>query len=98
MNGNFFPGVERQANRGGRESAIEPGWAVESGMSNNKARKAFESPIYRRSRLAARLILKARGGKELKDSEKALAARLASDPAVTSRLLDQAIRALCRHN
>jgi hypothetical protein len=61
-----------------------------------KTRKAFESPIYRRSRLAARLILKARAGRKLKDSDKALAARLAGDPAVTSRLIDQAIQGLCR--
>jgi hypothetical protein len=40
---------------------------IESEMIYHKTRKAFESPIYRRSRLAARLILKARAGKKLKD-------------------------------
>jgi Circularly permutated YpsA SLOG family len=44
-------------------------------MIYHKPRRAFESPIYRRSRLAARLILKARAGKKLKDTEKVLAAR-----------------------
>ena len=66
-------------------------------MISYKTREAFESPIYRRSRLAARLILKARAGKKLKESEKALAVRLVRDPAITSRLIDQAIQALCRH-
>jgi hypothetical protein len=59
-------------------------------------RKDFESQIYRRSRVAARIILKARAGKPLKLTEKRIAARLAADEAITARLIHQAITALCR--
>ena len=60
-------------------------------MISYKTRKAFESPIYRRNRLAARLLLKAGAGKKLKESEKALAAHLARDPAA-EELLRRAAR------
>jgi hypothetical protein len=59
-------------------------------------RKRFESPIYRRNRIAARLILKARAGGVLKERERRLARQLARDAAITSRLINQAINALCR--
>lgn len=59
-------------------------------------RARFESAIYRKNRVAARLILKGRGGRPLKEWERDLAARFALDDAVTSRLIHQAIIALCR--
>jgi len=59
-------------------------------------RARFERAIYRKNRIAARLILKGSRGRALKDWERDLAARFARDDAVTSRLIHQAIVALCR--
>ena len=59
-------------------------------------RKDFESPIYRKSRLAARLILKARSGRALSPRQRQLAASLAKDEGVTPRLIQQGINQLCR--
>jgi hypothetical protein len=59
-------------------------------------RKDFESPIYRKSRLAARLILKARSGRPLSARQRQLAASLAKDEGVTPRLIQQGINQLCR--
>jgi len=59
-------------------------------------RKDFESPIYRKSRLAARLILKARNGRPLSARQRQLAASLAKDEGVTPRLIQQGINQLCR--
>jgi hypothetical protein len=59
-------------------------------------RTGFESAIYRKNRIAARLILKGRNGGALKEWERDLAARFADDDAVTSRLIHQAIIVLCR--
>ena len=57
-------------------------------------RKDFESPIYRKSRLATRLILKARSGRPLSPRQRQLAASLAQDAAVTPRLIQQGINQL----
>lgn len=56
--------------------------------------KTYEDPLYRKSRLAARLLIKAHKGRPLKPSEKKLAAELAREPGVTSRLIGQALTAL----
>jgi hypothetical protein len=52
-------------------------------------RKDFESPIYRKSRLAARLILKARSGRPFSPRQRQFAASLAKDAGVTPRLIQQ---------
>jgi hypothetical protein len=59
-------------------------------------RKDFESPIYRKSRLAARLILKARSRRPLSPRQRHVAASLAKDADVTPRLIQQGINQLCR--
>jgi hypothetical protein len=59
-------------------------------------RKDFESPIYRKSRLAARLILKARSRRPLSPRQRRVAASLAKDADVTPRLIQQGINQLCR--
>jgi hypothetical protein len=59
-------------------------------------RKDFESPLYRKSRVAARLILKARSGRPLSARQRQLAASLAKDAGVTPRLIQQGINQLCR--
>jgi hypothetical protein len=52
-------------------------------------RKDFESPIYRKSRLAARLILEARSGRALSPRQRHVGASLAKDVDVTPRLIQQ---------
>lgn len=59
-------------------------------------RKDFESPLYRKSRVAARLILKARSGRPLSPVQRRLAASLTKDAGVTPRLIQQGINQLCR--
>jgi hypothetical protein len=61
-------------------------------------RKDFENPLYRKSRVAARLILKARSGRPLSQRQRRLAASLAKDAGVTPRLIQQGINQLCRKN
>jgi len=61
---------------------------------DQKDPKHWEHPLYRKSRVAARLLMKAHRGKELKASEKALARSLAQNPGVTHRLIGQALVAL----
>lgn len=48
---------------------------------------------WRKSRIAARLWLKKQVG-QWNDRDRRLAARLATDPAVTNRLIDQAVKYL----
>jgi hypothetical protein len=59
-------------------------------------RKDFESTFYRKSRIAARLILKARSGRPLSPRQRRLADLLAKDAGVTPRLIQQGINQLCR--
>jgi hypothetical protein len=59
-------------------------------------RKDFESRIYRKSRVAARLILKARSGRGLSPRQRRLADALSKDTGVTPRLIQQGINQLCR--
>jgi hypothetical protein len=54
-------------------------------------RKDFENPIYRKSRLPARLILKARAGGPISPRRRRLAASLAKDADVTPRLIRQGL-------
>jgi hypothetical protein len=46
---------------------------------------------WRKSRIAARLWLKKQAG-QWNDRDRRLAARLSADPAVTNRLMDQAVK------
>jgi hypothetical protein len=48
-------------------------------------------PYWRKARLAARLLLKRQAGKPWSARDRRLAQRLADDPGVTNRLLDQAL-------
>lgn len=52
--------------------------------------KPKEDPYWRRSKLAARILLRARSGKPLTPRQKRLARELAADPGVENRLIDQA--------
>ena len=47
-------------------------------------------PYWRKARIAARLLLK-REGRSWNERDRRLAARLADEPGVTNRLIDQAI-------
>jgi hypothetical protein len=47
-------------------------------------------PYWRKARIAARILLRREHGL-LNDRDRRLAARLAEDPGVTNRLLDQAV-------
>ena len=46
-------------------------------------------PYWRKARIAARLLIKREEGKPWSARDKRLAGRLADDPGVTNRLLDQ---------
>ena len=59
-------------------------------------RKDFESLLYRKSRVAARLILKARSGRALSPRQRRFADALAKEAGVTPRLIQQGINQLCR--
>ena len=48
-------------------------------------------PWWRKARIAARLLLKKEARQRWNDRDRALAARLAADPGVTNRLIDQAV-------
>jgi hypothetical protein len=48
-------------------------------------------PWWRKARIAARLLLKKEDGKRWSRRDFILAARLAEDPGVTNRLIDQAV-------
>jgi hypothetical protein len=53
-------------------------------------RERLMDPWWRKARIAARLIQKREEGKAWSTRDKRLAERLAADPGVTNRLLDQA--------
>lgn len=48
-------------------------------------------PYWRKARIAARLLIKREDGKPWSARDRRLATRLASDPGVTNRLVQQAI-------
>jgi hypothetical protein len=48
-------------------------------------------PWWRKARIAARLLLKKEEGKPWSRRDQVVAARLADDPGVTNRLIDQAV-------
>ena len=50
-------------------------------------------PYWRKARIAARILLRRARG-PLSDRDRRLAARLAEDPGVTNRLLDQAVASI----
>ena len=52
------------------------------------------SPIWRKSRLVARLLIKAGQGKTLSEAQLSVASILAQDTEVTDRLIDQAKHSL----
>lgn len=51
-------------------------------------------PSWRKARIGARLLLKRERGERWSDRDRQLAGRLAEDPGVTNRLLDQAVASL----
>jgi hypothetical protein len=53
-------------------------------------RERLMDPWWRKARIAARLLQKREEGKAWSTRDKRLAERLAADPGVTNRLLDQA--------
>ncbi len=57
-------------------------------------RERLIDPWWRKARIAARLLEKKEAGQPWTARDRRLAARLANDPGVTNRLLDQAWRSL----
>jgi hypothetical protein len=53
--------------------------------------KPKEDPYWRKAKLAARILLRARAGKPLTPRQKRLARQFAADPGVENRLVDQAV-------
>lgn len=53
-------------------------------------RRYLMDPWWRKARIAARLILKKEDGKAWSSRDRRLASKLADDPGVTNRLIDQA--------
>ena len=51
-------------------------------------------PWWRKARIAARLLLKKEAGQRWSARDQRLAARLAADPGVTNRLVDQAVHSI----
>jgi hypothetical protein len=51
-------------------------------------------PWWRKARIAARLLLKKEAGRRWSSRDHRLARRLADDPGVTNRLVDQAVHSL----
>jgi len=51
-------------------------------------------PYWRKARIAARLLLKKEADRPWNVRDRRLAARLAEDPGVTNRLIDQAVHSL----
>lgn len=58
--------------------------------STEPDRKPLIDPWWRKARIAARLIQKREAGQPWSPRDRQLACRLASDPGVTNRLIDQA--------
>ena len=50
---------------------------------------------WRKCRIAARIVIRNRQHRPLAPRNRRLAAQLAADPAVTNRLIDQAVAGLC---
>jgi len=55
----------------------------------NPEANRLTDPCWRKARIAARLLIKREDGKPWSVRDRRLAARLANDPGVTNRLLDQ---------
>lgn len=51
-------------------------------------------PWWRKARIAARLLLKKEAGQPWSPRDRRLATRLADDPGVTNRLVDQAVHSI----
>jgi len=51
-------------------------------------------PFWRKARIAARLLLKKEAGQRWSPRDHRLASRLADDPGVTNRLVDQAVHSI----
>ncbi len=51
-------------------------------------------PWWRKARIAARLLLKKEAHQSWSERDKRLAEKLASDPGVTNRLIDQAVHSI----
>lgn len=51
-------------------------------------------PWWRKARIAARLLLKKEDGQPWSPRDRRLASRLADDPGVTNRLVDQAVHSI----
>jgi hypothetical protein len=64
-------------------------------MRNTRAKpaSALMDRSWRKARIAARILLRSEGGSK-SARDRAWAARLADDPSVTNRLLDQAVSSL----
>lgn len=54
-------------------------------------RQRLIDPWWRKARIAARLLLKRQDGKRWTPRDRRLASKLAEDPGVTNRLIDQAL-------
>jgi hypothetical protein len=61
--------------------------------SRVKPASALMDRSWRKARIAARILLRSRHG-TVRSRDRILARRLAADPAVTNRLLDQAVSSL----
>jgi hypothetical protein len=59
--------------------------------NGNRERVRRIDPWWRKARIAARLLLKKEAHLPWSARDRALAARLAADPGVTNRLIDQAV-------
>jgi len=73
-------------------------WLAISGIPqySPEMRKLMD-PFWRRSRIAARILLRARAGK-VGPRDRRWAQTLAADPSITDRLLDQAVASLTAKN
>jgi hypothetical protein len=60
----------------------------------NKELDRLMDPYWRKARIAARLLLKNKAGQAWSSRDRRWAQRLADDPGVTNRLLDQAVHSL----
>ena len=73
------------------------GYRLESVTQTVEAKPASVrriDPWWRKARIAARLLLKKQECKAWNSRDRKLAARLAEDPGVTNRLIDQAVSSL----
>lgn len=62
--------------------------------SATSEREPLIDPWWRKARIAARLLLKKESGQPWSPRDRRLASRLADDPGVTNRLVDQAVHSI----